>query len=75
MVNALKLSVIKNICEISTVKAVSDVSAVRTQLAGRKTIINRARLFGVDLGAFISISARVLQLWFLAMGIALIRWK
>jgi hypothetical protein len=31
------------------------------------------RLFGVDLGAFISISVSVLQLWFLAMGIVLVR--
>lgn len=34
--------------------------------------VQLARLFGVDLGAFISISVSVLQLWFLAMGIVLI---
>ena len=37
--------------------------------------VQLARLFGVDLGAFISISVSVLQLWFLAMGIVLILWK
>ncbi len=34
--------------------------------------VQLARLFGVDLGAFISISVSVLQLWFLAMGIVLV---
>ncbi len=34
--------------------------------------IQLAKLFGVDLGAFISISVSVLHLWFLAMGIVLI---
>jgi Domain of unknown function (DUF4386) len=37
--------------------------------------VQLAKLFGVDLGAFISISVSVLQLWFLAMGITLIRWQ
>lgn len=32
-----------------------------------------AELFGVDLGAFISVSVSVLQLWFLVMGIAVLR--
>ncbi|WP_263432525.1 DUF4386 domain-containing protein [Nostoc sp. MS1] len=32
-----------------------------------------AELFGVDLGAFIAISVSVLQLWFLMMGIAILR--
>jgi Domain of unknown function (DUF4386) len=35
--------------------------------------VQLTRLFGVDLGAFISISVSVLQLWFLAMGIVLLR--
>jgi hypothetical protein len=30
-------------------------------------------LFGVDLGAFISISVSVLQLWFLMTGIVILR--
>jgi hypothetical protein len=34
--------------------------------------VQLARLFGVDLGAFISVSVSVLQLWFLAMGIVLV---
>jgi hypothetical protein len=34
--------------------------------------VQLARLFGLDLGAFISVSVSVLQLWFLAMGIVLI---
>jgi Domain of unknown function (DUF4386) len=34
--------------------------------------VQLARLFGVDLGAFISVSVSVLQLWFLAMGIILV---
>ena len=34
--------------------------------------VQLARLFGVDVGAFISISVSVLQLWFLAMGIVLV---
>jgi Domain of unknown function (DUF4386) len=34
--------------------------------------IQLAKLFGVNLGAFISISVSVLHLWFLAMGIVLI---
>jgi hypothetical protein len=34
--------------------------------------VQLARLFGVDLGAFISISVSILQLWFLAMGIVLV---
>ena len=34
--------------------------------------VQLARLFGVELGAFISISVSVLQLWFLAMGIVLV---
>jgi hypothetical protein len=33
-----------------------------------------AKLYGVDLGAFISVSVSILQLWFLAMGIVLFRW-
>jgi hypothetical protein len=37
--------------------------------------VQLARLFGVDLGAFISVSVSVLQLWFLAMGIVMLRWK
>lgn len=32
-------------------------------------------LFGVDLGAFISISVAILQLWFLVMGVMLLRHK
>jgi hypothetical protein len=32
-----------------------------------------AELFGIDLGAFISVSVSVLQLWFLIMGIVLLR--
>jgi hypothetical protein len=35
--------------------------------------IQLAKLFGVDLGAFISVSVSILQLWFLAMGITLAR--
>ncbi|WP_310485498.1 DUF4386 domain-containing protein [Chamaesiphon sp. VAR_48_metabat_403] len=34
--------------------------------------VQLARLFGVELGAFISVSVSVLQLWFLAMGIVLV---
>ncbi len=34
--------------------------------------VQLAKLFGVDLGAFISVSVSVLQLWFLAMGIVLV---
>jgi hypothetical protein len=34
--------------------------------------IQLAKLFGVELGAFISISVSVLHLWFLAMGIVLV---
>jgi hypothetical protein len=34
--------------------------------------VQLARLFGVDLGAFISVSVSILQLWFLAMGIVLV---
>jgi Domain of unknown function (DUF4386) len=34
--------------------------------------VQLARLFSVDLGAFISVSVSVLQLWFLAMGIVLV---
>jgi Domain of unknown function (DUF4386) len=34
--------------------------------------VQLVRLFGVDLGAFISVSVSVLQLWFLAMGIVLV---
>ncbi len=34
--------------------------------------IQLAKLFGVDLGAFISISVSVLHLWFLAMGVVLV---
>jgi hypothetical protein len=34
--------------------------------------VQLARLFGVDLGAFISVSVSVLQLWFLAIGIVLV---
>jgi Domain of unknown function (DUF4386) len=37
--------------------------------------VQLAKLFGVDLGAFISISVSVLQLWFLVMGIVLLRWR
>jgi Domain of unknown function (DUF4386) len=37
--------------------------------------VQLAKLFGVDLGAFISISVSVLQLWFLVMGIVLTRWR
>lgn len=35
--------------------------------------VQLAELFGVDLGAFISVSVTVLQLWFLAMGITILR--
>ncbi|NJO52610.1 MAG: DUF4386 domain-containing protein [Leptolyngbyaceae cyanobacterium RM2_2_4] len=35
--------------------------------------VQLAELFGTDLGAFITVSVSVLQLWFLAMGIALLR--
>jgi Domain of unknown function (DUF4386) len=34
--------------------------------------VQLAKLFGVDLGAFISVSVSVLQLWFLAMGVVLV---
>jgi Domain of unknown function (DUF4386) len=34
--------------------------------------VQLAKLFGVDLGAFISVSVSILQLWFLAMGIVLV---
>jgi hypothetical protein len=34
--------------------------------------VQLAELFGVDLGAFISVSVSVLHLWFLAMGIVLV---
>ncbi len=37
--------------------------------------VQLAKLFGVDLGAFISMSVSVLQLWFLVMGIVLLRWR
>nr|WP_277925494.1 DUF4386 family protein [Anabaena catenula] len=37
--------------------------------------IQLAELFGVDLGAFITVSVSVLQLWFLAMGIVLLRYS
>jgi hypothetical protein len=33
------------------------------------------KLFGVDLGGLISASVSVLQFWFLAMGIVLVRWR
>ncbi|MBW4657099.1 MAG: DUF4386 domain-containing protein [Drouetiella hepatica Uher 2000/2452] len=36
-------------------------------------VIQLAELFGVDLGAFITVSVSVLQLWFLAAGIAILR--
>jgi Domain of unknown function (DUF4386) len=34
--------------------------------------VQLARLFGIDLGAFISVSVSILQLWFLAVGIVLV---
>jgi Domain of unknown function (DUF4386) len=37
--------------------------------------IQLAKLFGIDLGTFISLSVSILQLWFLAIGIVLIRWR
>jgi Domain of unknown function (DUF4386) len=37
--------------------------------------VQLAELFGIDLGAFISVSVSVLHLWFLAIGIALLRWQ
>jgi uncharacterized membrane protein len=37
--------------------------------------VQLAELFGVDLGAFISVSVSVLHLWFLAIGIALWRLR
>jgi Domain of unknown function (DUF4386) len=33
------------------------------------------KLFGVDLGGLISASVSILQFWFLAMGIVLVRWR
>jgi hypothetical protein len=35
--------------------------------------VQLAELFGIELGAFINVSVSVLQLWFLVMGIALLR--
>jgi Domain of unknown function (DUF4386) len=37
--------------------------------------VQLAELFGVDLGAFISVSVSVLHLWFLAIGISLLLWR
>jgi Domain of unknown function (DUF4386) len=37
--------------------------------------VQLAGLFGVDLGAFISVSVSVLHLWFLAIGISLLLWR
>jgi hypothetical protein len=37
--------------------------------------VQLAELFGIDLGAFISVSVSVLHLWFLVTGIALLRWR
>jgi hypothetical protein len=37
--------------------------------------VQLAKLFGVDLGAFISVSVSILQLWFLTMGVVLLRWR
>jgi hypothetical protein len=37
--------------------------------------VQLAELFGIDLGAFISVSVTVLQMWFLAMGITILRWR
>jgi Domain of unknown function (DUF4386) len=37
--------------------------------------VQLVKLFGLELGAFISISVSVLQLWFLAMGIVFVRWR
>jgi Domain of unknown function (DUF4386) len=36
-------------------------------------LVQSAKLFGVELGGFISLSVSILQLWFLAMGIVLVR--
>ncbi|MBD2251705.1 DUF4386 domain-containing protein [Nostoc parmelioides] len=36
-------------------------------------VIQLVELFGIDLGAFITVSVGVLQVWFLLMGIALLR--
>lgn len=38
-------------------------------------VVQLVELFGVDLGAFISVSVTVLQLWFLAVGITLVRQR
>jgi Domain of unknown function (DUF4386) len=37
--------------------------------------VQLAELFGIDLGAFISVSVSVLHLWFLAIGITLLLWR
>lgn len=37
--------------------------------------VQLTELFGRDLGAFISVSVSVLQLWFLLLGVALLRWR
>lgn len=33
------------------------------------------KLFGIDLGGLISASVSILQFWFLAMGVVLVRWR
>jgi Domain of unknown function (DUF4386) len=38
-------------------------------------LVQLAKLFGVELGAFISMSMSVLHLWFLALGIVLLRYQ
>lgn len=37
--------------------------------------VQLVELFGIDLGAFISVSVSILHLWFLAIGIALLRFR
>jgi hypothetical protein len=37
--------------------------------------VQLAELFGVDLGAFISVSVSILHLWFLAIGVSLLLWR
>ncbi|QLE58410.1 DUF4386 family protein [Nostoc sp. TCL26-01] len=38
-------------------------------------VFQLAELLGIDLGAFITVSVSVQQLWFLVMGIVLLRWR
>jgi hypothetical protein len=37
--------------------------------------VQLAELFGIDLGAFISISVSILHIWFLAIGVSLLLWR